>query len=51
MHLYIISHMRLSLSLLCSLIIDKYDKEICQFEQTITKLLNAWEIKNRIINR
>ncbi len=37
--------MRLNLSLKYSLIIDMYDKEICQFEQTIPKLLNAWKIK------
>ena len=38
--------MRLNMSLLYSLIIDKYDNEICQFEQAILKLLNAWEVKN-----
>ena len=38
--------MRLNISLLYSLIIDKYDNEICQFEQAILKLLNAWEVKN-----
>lgn len=36
--------MRLNISLIYSLIIDKYDKEICQFEQSFPKLLNAWEI-------
>ncbi len=38
--------MRLNNSLMYSLIIDKYDKEICQFEQAIPKLHNVWAIKN-----
>ena len=41
--LYNYSYMRLTNSLLNSLILDKQDKEIHQAELNIPKLLNAWK--------